>query len=161
MKKCIIVVALAVVAFAAVGHYLIAQVDLSIVWEPSRTTVACCFASGEGGIVIRVSPLSAAEGNLRQIQFGVSFQDQGSGLEFYEYSPDDKQDEIEISAGQIVILSLWARISSPSEVDSVFIQDKTDNWERSKTPIMSTAWQQYVVARVIRDEATGAMIGVH
>ena len=116
--------------------------------------------SAEDGDVIRVSSVTAAEGNLRQIQFGVSFQDQGSGLEFYEYSPEDKQDEIEIGDGHIVILSLWARISSPSEVDSVFIQDKTDNWERSKTPIMSTAWQQYVVARVIRDEATDVTIGV-
>lgn len=119
--------------------------------------------SGEGGDVIRVSPGADQEsGNEMLIQFGVSFEDRGEGLEITRESPRDEGDGLEIQPGQVVILSVWVRMSASPERADIFIQDRTEAWDRSRTSVSgaSTAWQRYLVLRTIRDGAGTAGLGL-
>jgi hypothetical protein len=107
----------------------------------SRTSV-------ENGDVIRVSPvLTGANGNERIIQFGCWFKDK-------------EGDGFEIRPGQVVVLSLWARLSAPPERAEILIQDKTETWQCNRASMGSTLWQQYAVVRKIRAEATEVIIAV-
>ena len=89
--------------------------------------------------MIRVSPvLTATNGNDRIIQFGCWLKDEGNGLEIVGYSPEDKGDGLGIRSGQVVVLSLWARMSAPPERAELFIQDKTETWQCNRASMEST-----------------------
>jgi hypothetical protein len=48
-----------------------------------------------------------------------------------------------------------------SDGAGLFIQDRTDTYQMSKTPIDSTAWSKYIVFREVRDNATNVGLGVY
>jgi len=104
--------------------------------------------SVENRDVIRVAPVSSgANGSEeRVVQFGWWLEDRGNGLE--------------IPPGRTVVLSLRVQLSAPSERTELFIQDRTETWERSSIPVEGTSWQRYRVVREIRTGATEVILGV-
>ncbi|GAF90145.1 unnamed protein product, partial [marine sediment metagenome] len=113
------------------------------------------------GDVIRVSPVAGEGTDVGWLEFGLLFHDEGNGLEFHGYSPENEEDEVEIRPREFVILSLWVRMSAPPETGRLFIQDRTDEWQQSNVVINSTSWQRYEVLKEIRQGATDVTIGVH
>jgi hypothetical protein len=103
---------------------------------------------GEDGSSFRISPVSGEgdESEEQVIQFGWWIEDTGDGFE--------------IPPGRVVYLSLWARLSASSERAALFVQDQAGTWEKSSVPMEGTSWQQYLVVRQIRDEATEAILGI-
>lgn len=65
-----------------------------------------------------------------------------------------------IRPGQIVILSLSARMSALPERAEVIVQDKSEKWNRRKPSMEDTDWRQYAVFAKINDEATAAVLGI-
>ena len=100
--------------------------------------------------VIRVSSVYT-EANVegRVVQFGPQV--------------DGAKDGLDVRPGQVVIMSLWARLSEPPVSDgaAIFIQDKTDTYQMSRLPINSTAWKQYIVFRQVREQASHIGLGVY
>jgi len=116
--------------------------------------------STETGDVIRVSPvLNGASGNEKIIQFGPWLEDKGHGLKIQGDS-FAQSESLEICPGQVVLLSLWARLSAPSTETTLFIEDYAETWELSHIRVAGTAWQQYVVAKKIRSHATSVVMGI-
>ena len=157
------------ISFVWQGPATISMKGLSLtVWplalQGYRGDFAFSLISDEDHDVIRISPaVDQAGDNEMEIQFGVSFEDNGDGLEIPRQSSPDEGNGLTIRPGQVAILSMWVRMSASPERAEIFIQDRTEAWERSKTSIPggSTGWQRYTVLRSIRDGATTAGLGVY
>jgi len=42
----------------------------------------------------------------------------------------------------------------------LFMQDKTEKWERNSVIINKTSWEQYIISKRIRNEATAVSFGI-
>ena len=141
--------------------------DLSRVAPPLtvsgyRGDFAFSHISAASGDAIRVSPVPRdTDGGERAIQFGLQLEDAGTDLGLRDYSLKGRGDDLGIQEGQMVIMTLWVRVSPSSGRAHLFVQDKTEAWERSKTSVERTGWQPYAVARKIRREAAEVWMGIH
>lgn len=114
-----------------------------------------------GEKVLRVTPRpdQAHVDNLI-IQFGPWYEDTGYGLEIRGGGLDQELNEPKVHPGRLVIVSVWTRLSEPPRGAKLFIQDRTDKWAETYTNINDTTWQQQVVMRHIRPEATEVIFGL-
>lgn len=78
------------------------------------------------------------------------------------YIPNQNGFNISINPMQKIIFVLSARLSERTKkATNIFIQDKTDEWERKYVPISNTLWQQYIVSKEIRPGAREIRLGVN
>ena len=102
----------------------------------------------DDGDVIRVSAIKENEKieNLA-LQFGYNLNEYGFN--------------INVNPSQEVMLILFARLSGKTaKPTKLFIQDKTENWDRTSVLIDKLKWKEYVVTRRIRDGFTKLSFGI-
>ena len=61
----------------------------------------------------------------------------------------------------IATFNVFARISSDKTSASIFIQDKTDEWERNSTIINSLEWKKYSIKKKFRPGISNISIGIN
>jgi hypothetical protein len=102
----------------------------------------------KGGNIIRVSPFRKGKNGELLIQFGYTLEKNGFDLKLH---PD-----------QEVIFIISARCSDKKKIPAnLFIQDKTEEWERNSVIISNTSWDQYIVSKKIRDGVTNVCFGIN
>ncbi len=92
------------------------------------------------------------------IQFGPWYQDTGDGLEPITQLPH--QEDLKIRPGQIVFVSVWAKVTAPPKAATLFVEDKIDEWEIIGTPIEDTTWKQYGAVKRIREDSSDIIFGI-
>ena len=104
--------------------------------------------SNNGENVIRVSPYRKGQKGELEIQFGYMLNENGFNLK--------------LNPGQGIIFTISARLSGRKKKSTeLFIQDKTEKWERNAIIINKASWDQYIVSKRIRDGATRVSFGVN
>ena len=100
------------------------------------------------GNIIRVYSFQPGQNGKREIQFGYTLKENGFNLKLHP--------------GQNLILIISARLSNETgKPASIFIQDKTETWERNSTAINQGLWNEYIVAKRIRERATSVSLGIY
>ncbi len=106
-----------------------------------------CIREGNANVV-RVVPLSRNKRGEMCIQFG--------------YVLGKKPVKLTLDGtGRNVILLITARIGGNANTATVFIQDKTTNWERARSVIRGSTWKNFVVSKRIRKGAKEVDLGVY
>jgi len=69
--------------------------------------------------------------------------------------------ELQVRPGQKLVFMLSARLSDVSHMSSsLFIQDRTEEWERNTVSIAKRTWQEYIVTKTIRDRFSEILLGI-
>ena len=131
----------------SVTHHDLAEVAPPLVVQGVRGDFSFKRIVTDDRSILRVLPVRAnADGEL-VIQFGYSHQRNGF--------------EIEMQPDCTLIMSVAARFSSTAEEAQLFVQDKTDSWQRSTTVVQGASWQEHTVSRTIRSSAVDGGMGIH
>jgi hypothetical protein len=98
----------------------------------------------EDGNVLRISPAQNGEA-AKELQLGYTFR--------------KNHFELPLAPGQEVTFIVSARVTVPNTVQ-LFIEDVTKTVEKNNITLYKTSWDEYIVSKKIRDEATGISFGI-
>lgn len=105
------------------------------------------FETLSGGEALRVRPLQPDANGECLIEFGYTLHENG-------FAPP-------IEPGDEPALVASIRLAhAPKRATAIFIQDKTDRWQRSRLPIDRAGPDECGIAKTIRPGATGLIFGV-
>jgi hypothetical protein len=101
----------------------------------------------EDHVAVRITPEQDIQIPQWDVQFGYTLNRNGF--------------ELQVRPGQKLAFMLSARLSDVSHVSSsLFIQDRTEEWERNAVSIAKRTWQEYIVTKTIRDRFSEILLGI-
>jgi hypothetical protein len=102
----------------------------------------------KGGNIVRITPVRKGKNDKWVIQCGYTLNRNGF--------------ELTLHPGSKVIFIISARCSSKGKnPPNLFIQDKTEKWERNSVIVNTTSWDQHIVSKRIRNHARKACFGIN